>query len=49
MQPVSVTKNVNEIPRDTNQVSTERQDDELTQNYCDDTDESRKVIKSSVL
>ena len=49
MQPVSVTENVNEIPRDTNQVLAERQGDELIQNYCDDTDESRKVIKSSVL
>ena len=49
MQPASVTENVNEIPRDTNQVLTERQGDELLQNYCDDTDESQKVIKSSVL
>lgn len=50
MQPVSITENLNEIPHDTNQVLTEiRQSDELIQNYCDDTDESRKVPKPSVL
>ena len=49
VQPASITENVNEIPRDTNQVLTERQGDELIQNYCDDTDESQKAIKSSVL
>ena len=50
MQPVSITENLNEIPHDTNQVLTEiRQNDELIQSYCDDTDESRKVPKSSVL
>ena len=44
VQPVSATENVNEIPCDTNQVLAERQGDELIQNYCDDTDESRNHL-----